>query len=190
MISYFRIKDIRLLPFLLALGITACNPGKRPTEQSQAAMELAKAEHAAFLRLFTPYCGDTLRGQIQTSTEQQSMAFVISKCEENELRIQLILPDTLTTTLVVTALEGKLLLKHDVRNSDFSPAENTMYGGFADDKGSPDTQHFRAHAFETSMWQGYSHTKWTLSIRIHEKILEYAETKNDTLQRHYQATLP
>ncbi len=109
----------------------------------------------------------------------------IRKNAEEEISITFTYTNGSTTTLIITRLEKELLLKHDVRQENLMPSENTMYGGFSKDQGTANHQVFPVHNFGTNMWPEYEASHWEIFWDEKNNELHYQEWNEDTINRHY-----
>lgn len=109
----------------------------------------------------------------------------IRKNAEEDVFIELSFTNNSSINLIITQLENELLLKHDVRQENLMPAENTMYGGFSKDRGTSTHQTFPVHNFGMNMWPEYEATHWEIFWDKNDKELHYQEWNQDSLNRHY-----
>jgi hypothetical protein len=170
-----------IILFLMIALIVSCNSGPRQAE------ELPSEE--SFLQKMSAYCGKELSGGILADSQQpefvgQEIRFHFLKCTENEIRILTVLPNEMQKTIILTLVGEEILLKHDVRNPDLSPADYTMYGGFSNKAGDENRQFFPVHNFGQTMWPGFENFSWEIRIQ-HEGNLEYTERTGNVVMKHY-----
>lgn len=124
-------------------------------------------------------CGATFAGY-STFPDDPDDAFAgkklvakFKKCTPNEIRISFAVGEDTSRTWVLTQSEKGLLLKHDHRHADGTPDEITMYGGWADDRGTPFTQYFPADAHTKALIPAAATNVWQLRFDPKEKTLTY-----------------
>jgi hypothetical protein len=171
--------------------LMACGGGKK--EQPQAESNLSASE--AFMLNLARFCGQIIEGEIFADQSNPgnnglSVAFHFSGCSEDEIRITLPGASDVETTIILTRINGQLLLKHDVRNKDLSPAIYTMYGGFSSEAGNDMKQVFPIHNFGREMWPEYENYYWEICINDDEGQLEYLEVAENIVMKQYLLNLP
>jgi hypothetical protein len=123
--------------FMLFLAMTLHGRAQSPS----GAME--------FWRTLKTYCGKAFEGELVTNTPDDSwkgkrIVMHVRSCEDNRIRIPLMVGDDRSRTWVLTWMDGRILLKHDHRHEDGSPDQITMYGGQATSSGLAHMQVFPA----------------------------------------------
>lgn len=178
-------RNIILLFLIMTAVNISCNSGARQEEETTA--------EESFMQNISTYCGQELSGEILADAQQpefigQPIHFRFLQCTDNEIRILAVLPDELQKTIILTLMEEEILLKHDVRNPDLSPANYTMYGGFSNQAGDDKRQFFPVHNFGQSMWPGIENFSWEISIQQGGN-LEYTERTDNVVMKHYVVPL-
>jgi hypothetical protein len=176
------------LAIIISIYLSSCTFSGNKTEENQK-----PAAYETFLEGIKAYCGMELEGEIIVDTENpdhhnQNLQFLFEECPDNEVRITALIPDKMINTIILTLMDDEILLKHDVRNMDFSPAQYTMYGGFSDPSGTENKQRFPVHNFGQTMWPGYEDYSW--EIRLGDQIIEYIELSKDIVNKHYIIKIP
>jgi hypothetical protein len=174
------------LAIIIALFLSSCNFSGKKTEETQL-----PAHHEAFMGNMKAYCGMELSGEIIVDINNpefstQNLQFLFEECPDNEIRITALIPGKMINTIILTLMDDEILLKHDVRNMDFSPAQYTMYGGFSDPTGTEIRQFFPIHNFGQTMWPGYEDYSW--EILLDDQKIEYIELSKDIVSKHYIIT--
>lgn len=183
-------KKLISLFIFTAVILAACNSGRKqqtPEEQTTPTED--------FMEQLSEFCGEELQGKVLTDQNHpgivdKPMSFLFEKCSAEEIRITASLPIEEKTVIIFTLMGNELLLKHDVRDADSSPAQYTMYGGFADESGNETMQIFPVHNFGGNMWPGYDAYSWEICINPKEGTLEYMEVAEDVVKKHYIARIP
>jgi hypothetical protein len=181
-------KNPGITAILVAIIFSSCSfTGNRTNKADEtAASEI-------FIENLGAYCGMELDGKIVTDSSNpanngQNIQFMFDECPENEIRITALLPEKMVNTIILTLMKGEILLKHDVRNPDFSPAQHTMYGGFSLQQGSDTKQTFPVHNFGQTMWPGYEKYSWEICLGQEE--IEYMELTEEMINKHYIIKIP
>lgn len=179
---------------LLATLFLFVSCANAPREEQETKEHETPTEES-FMNNISEYCGETLTGEIFADHSRPELAgsqmeFSFEKCTENEVRIKTLLPGEEQVIIIITLINDELLLKHDVRDISLAPGQNTMYGGFSDDRGNDLTQIFPVHNFGGDMWPGYENYSWEICIDKQEGSFEYIEMAENIIQKHYKAALP
>jgi hypothetical protein len=176
---------LNMLLLLVAAIITSC--GTRDGKPEQQA-EITSTEK--FMHNMSRFCGQTLTGEIFIDSEEagingEVVTFAFENCKDDEVRINVQIPSRYRKTIILTMLNNEILLKHDVRDEDLSPAALTMYGGFSCKDGNENAQVFPMHNFGQNMWPELENHSWEICINEDEAILEYMELAEDEVIKHY-----
>ncbi len=174
--------------FIITILLYGCGQ-KSQEETTQKEEEISTK--VVFLENLKKLCGERIQGEIFIfpNTEPQELHFSFEKCVENEIRMTAQMPNDNLYTIVLTLIGDDLLLKHDVRNKDQSPAEITMFGGFAQ-AGNTKNQLFPVHNFGGDMWPGYEGYSWEICLNKQDQTFEYIEMSESSIQKHFTARLP
>ena len=122
--------------------------------------------HEAFFHNLRDMCGQKFEGHTEfTLMKDHPLAdgrliMYIESCTAEEIRIPFIVNEDSSRTWVLTLSEEGLLFKHDHRHPDGTREDTTMYGGWADDRGTQYVQYFPADEYtaelipdaETNVW--------------------------------------
>ena len=167
---------VGLLIGLVTEDSHAINPAPALSENQQAFFDHIKSICGARFEgesVFPEDPGDAWRDQL--------LVAVIESCNDDEIRIPLMVgPDTSRTWVLTKTAKG-LQLKHDHRHEDGTPDEVTLYGGVAIDAGSPLSQSFPADSYTADLIPEASTNEWFLSFSADGQELTYY------LERHGKA---
>lgn len=176
---------------LVLMVMAGCQSGPRQ-ESQEPAEEINSRE--VFLTSLHQLCDKTLQGEViadhfQPAATGDPVSFSFTACKDQEIRINTALPIGEEFTIVLTLVGEELLLKHDIRNADFSPHNLTMYGGFALEEDTHETMLFPVHNFGGQMWEGYEDYSWRIRFSPDDALFEYTEMKGEVIKRHFRAIL-
>jgi hypothetical protein len=138
------------------------NPSEHRSDQTDT--------QRAFFENLKKMCGQRFEGET-TFPENADHPMVGKKlvisgasCGTNELRIPFQVGEDKSRTWILTLKEKGLLFKHDHRHADGTPDAITMYGGWADKRGTPYLQRFPADADTAKLIPEAVTNVWTLQI--------------------------
>jgi hypothetical protein len=143
-----------LVLLLAALALPACRPADADRDAPVADGSPTSPQHAFWANL-VQHCGNAYPGRLVleppgddmlTGTEELIVHF--RECGQDTLRVPFHIEIEATggwdrsRTWMFMRTANALELRHDHRHEDGSPDEQTMYGAFTVDEGSPNTQEF------------------------------------------------
>jgi len=163
------------------LALPACNNHSSKEKQTENAQQ-------EFLDKISQHNQKEIKCKLLESPKGENSSLEnagIRKNAEEDVFIELFFTNDSSINLIITQLENELLLKHDVRQKNLMPAENTMYGGFSKDQGTSTHQTFPVHNFGMNMWPEYEATHWEIFWDETNNELHYQEWNQDSLNRHY-----
>jgi hypothetical protein len=97
----------------------------------------------------------------------------VASCTANEIRVPFIVGTDRSRTWIITRSDAGLQLKHDHRHEDGAPDAQTMYGGMANNAGTPHAQSFAADAYTAKLIPAAATNLWTLSVSPDGKTMTY-----------------
>jgi hypothetical protein len=103
----------------------------------------------------------------------KKLVITIGSCSDKEIRIPFQVGEDKSRTWILKLDEKGLLFKHDHRHKDGTPDEVTMYGGWADAKGTAYRQLFPADAETKKLIPEAATNVWTLEIDESKQELVY-----------------
>ncbi|MBW6499515.1 MAG: hypothetical protein K0B09_14090 [Bacteroidales bacterium] len=161
----------KFLPLLLVI-LAAC--GTQPRQAAEESIETASKFdsqiHQAFVNNLASLCGQTFLGeQVYRSHHGASWAdkklvMHVTVCEEDKVFIPFHLDDDHSRTWMFVAEDGKLRFKHQHLHEDGTPEEGSMYGGYADDRGTAFVQYFPADEYTGQVIEGGAGNVWIVSL--------------------------
>ena len=132
-----------VLALLFALLFTCCaNRTTQATdEQTDKSAKFQSEVHQEFVNNLASLCGKSFPGE-QTyrshhgeSWAHREMIMHVTLCEDDKVYIPFHIDDDYSRTWIFVAEEGKLRFKHQHLHEDGTPEEGSMYGGYADERG-------------------------------------------------------
>ncbi len=142
----------RTILFLAIVGLLvySCGPAaeREHVDEKETKDELLTPEERGFLDNLASLCGKSFKGEeVYMEEGRESWAdkkFVmhVTVCEEDRVHIPFHLDDDHSRTWMFLVDENGLRFRHDHRYEDGTPEEQTLYGGYADGKGTEFKQRF------------------------------------------------
>lgn len=126
-------------PILLLVGFLMIAP-----------VALAEKSSEQFFKHLTEYCQKSFEGKSVYPAKKddsfygKKLVMKLESCNEKEIRIPFSVGEDRSRTWILTRTDKGLLFKHDHRHKDGTPDKLTMYGGYANSKGTPLSQSFPA----------------------------------------------
>lgn len=168
--------------FALTLFVLAsCGSGPRKADGEPGTSEtgLISATHQAFFNNLASLCGQSFSGtQIYRSHHAPGWAHLdmvmhVSTCEDDHIHIPFHVGEDQSRTWMFLVEDGRLRFRHDHRYPDGTPEEESLYGGYADDTGTPLVQHFPADEYTARLIEGGGGNVWTVSISDDHSVFTY-----------------
>jgi hypothetical protein len=141
--------------------------------------------HEAFFQNMRDLCGLKFEGHtVYTMLDPHPLADArlimhVAMCTAEEIRIPFIVNDDSSRTWVLTLSERGLLLKHDHRYPDGTPEDETMYGGWADDRGTALVQYFPADEYTAELIPDAETNVWMLELNPETNEFVYYLERHD-----------
>lgn len=138
----------------------------------------ADAKSAYFGNLVA-LCGATFEGASVFPREAgdafagKKLVAHVASCGANEIRVPFIVGADRSRTWIITLSDLGLELRHDHRHEDGTPDAQTMYGGMANNAGTPHAQSFAADAYTAKLIPAAATNLWTLSLSPDGKMMTY-----------------
>ncbi len=155
---------------MLLLLFSCENHTTKETESHQDAETTLAEQEQAFFDHLSGLCGNTYAGEETFMAEgRESWAhydFVmhVTVCEEDRVHIPFHLSDDHSRTWLFLIEDGRLRFRHDHRHEDGTPEDQTLYGGYADGKGTAFVQHFPADAYTIDLLQDTLGRQWDIRL--------------------------
>jgi len=124
-------------------------------------------------------CGKTLIGKTVFPADPghdfagKKLVMQVASCSDTEIKIPFKVGEDTSRTWIFTLLPEGLLFKHDHRYKDGKPHKLTMYGGMADDNGTPFKQSFPADAQTHQLVPEGKTNVWTVSFDLKKMTFIY-----------------
>jgi hypothetical protein len=161
------------------LVFSCTNAGKKASE------EISQKEPVQeFMEKLKSFEGQSFYGKVlfpekpEAPFNAETLFVIFESVSETEARMPFILGNDKSRTWMLNLTEDGLLFKHDHRHEDGTPEDITMYGGYADDKGSSFFQNFPADEETSNMMPETSTNVWT--FKFNEEMTEF----HYILERH------
>ena len=166
---------VSLLSLLLAKSPAAGDDASDPRKTQRLFFENLKK-----------LCGATYKGATEFPRDPdhplavgKELTIRFASCSEDEIRIPLHAGEDKSRTWILTLRDGKLLLKHDHRHPDGTPAGQTNYGGWATDDGTAERQHFAADDETAKLIPEAATNVWTMEIDAEKGQFTYSLERNN-----------
>ena len=162
-----------LLLFISVLLVTmSCvnREAKVKTIEETKTSRFESEVHQAFLENLASLCGKSFKGEQLyrshhgASWADRKMVMHVTVCEDDKVYIPFHLDDDHSRTWMFVAEDGKLRFKHQHLHEDGTPEEGSMYGGYADDNGTPYIQYFPADEYTGQVIDGGAGNVWIVSL--------------------------
>ena len=144
---------------------------------------LSANEKEKFFANFSQFCGKSFVGKAvfpekPAAPFDQALLLTFDQCSEKEIKVPFKVGLDTSRTWVLSKTPGGLQLKHDHRHKDGTPHEVTLYGGIADNTGSPLKQSFPADSLTKKLVPEGVTNVWTITIDLEKNTINY------NLERH------
>lgn len=155
------------------------------TEKERAEKEVKKevlitAEERGFLDNLASLCGKSFAGE-ETYMEEgreswadKNFVMHVTVCEEDKVHIPFHLDDDHSRTWMFLIDEEGLRFRHDHRYEDGTPEEKTLYGGYADGKGTEFRQMFPIDQYSIELLDDHEEMRqWNVVLTEDMSTLAY-----------------
>lgn len=126
--------------------------------------------HGEFLSNLASLCGKSFAGE-QTyrshhgeSWAGRAMIMHVTVCEDDKVHIPFHVDEDRSRTWMFLAEEGKLRFRHQHLHEDGTHEEGSMYGGYADERGTAYVQYFPADEYTGTVIEGGGGNLWTVAM--------------------------
>lgn len=126
--------------------------------------------HVEFLSNLASLCGKSFAGE-QTyrshhgeSWAGRAMIMHVTVCEDDKVHIPFHVDEDRSRTWMFLAEDGKLRFRHQHLHEDGTHEEGSMYGGYADERGTAYVQYFPADEYTGTVIEGGGGNLWTVSM--------------------------
>lgn len=137
----------------------------------------------------SPLCGQAFAGELVQGTDPGDADFVaggavmhVAGCEDDEIRIPLVIGDDRSRVWVLTRGDHGVRLKHEHSHEDGSPDEVTLYGGDAEGDIRGADLRFPADAYTAEMLPAAATNVWIMRV---EDGVFYYELHRYEQDRHF-----
>jgi hypothetical protein len=161
----------KLFP-LFAVVLIACGTQtqKNTVQEPEFVSEFLSETHQAFVTNLGSLCGKSFKGEEVfrshhgISWAQRAMIMHVVLCEDDKVHIPFHVDNDHSRTWMFEAEDGKLRFKHQHLHEDGTPEEGSMYGGYADDKGTAFVQYFPADEYTGTVIEGGEGNLWIVTL--------------------------
>ncbi len=141
----------------------ACGQATRTTDDEKLALS---ENEQAFLDNLASLCGQSFPGEETYMAEGRESwaehAFVmhVTVCEDDKVYIPFHVGENQSRTWMFLNEDGRLRFRHDHRYPDGTPEDQTLYGGYADGKGTAYEQYFPKDEYSRELLEGHFGREW------------------------------
>jgi hypothetical protein len=134
------------------------------------ATQLESEHHQAFLGNLASLCGKSFKGkQVYRSHHgaswaEKTMIMHVAECQEGHIYIPFHIDDDTSRTWMFLVEDGKLRFRHQHLHEDGTHEDDSMYGGYADDRGDAFTQYFPADEFTAGVIEEGGGNLWIVNM--------------------------
>ncbi|MFO7997871.1 MAG: hypothetical protein R6U86_02705 [Bacteroidales bacterium] len=153
----------------IAFLAAACGPGSPPARETST-VSLESETHRAFFDHLAQLCGQTFAGEQVFRSHHGAgwghleLIMHVRVCDDSQILIPFHVGEDKSRTWMFLVEEGRLRFRHDHRHEDGTPEDETLYGGYADDTGTPFVQHFPADEYTGTLIEGGEGNVWTVMV--------------------------
>ncbi len=191
--------------FLLSalIGLIAFSCSSAVEEEAKEKTQKEKVEitndERAFLDNLISLCNKTFEGkqtfmiEERESWEEKNFIMHVVKCDANEVHIPFHLDEDKSRTWMFLVDEKGLRFRHDHRYEDGTPEEKTLYGGYADGKGTQFRQHFPIDNYSVNLLEDNKRKRqWNVVLSEDMSTFSYKLLYHDELifQADFDLTKP
>ncbi len=168
--------------FILGFFMVSCGGGPQQDGTGGGAggqhVSMPDVQQAFFDNL-SGLCGSSFRGEEtymapgRESWAGKDMVMHVTLCEPARLYIPFHLGEDHSRTWMFLVEDGRLRFRHDHRYPDGTPEELTMYGGYANDSGTPFRQHFPADEYTIELLTDTLQRQWNVVMDEGMQVFSY-----------------
>lgn len=170
-----------LLIFIISLLFVSCkNPSREKQKDTKdATSQSLTADEQAFIDNLASLCGKSFAGKEiyskdgRDSWADRSMVIHFTVCEPHMVHIPFHIDDDQSRTWIFMNEDGKLRFRHDHRHEDGTPEDLTLYGGYADGKGTTFRQSFPADDYTNDLIDDDLDRVWNVVLSEDLSLLQY-----------------
>lgn len=139
-----------------------------------------------FLDALREFCGQVFTGNTIYPDDREHRLYKarlrmeIETCDDNQIHIPFYINDYPPRIWIITLEEdGRLSLRHYHTDSDETPEDVNMYGGYAKENGTETMQRFASDIETTAMMPEAAANEWTMKIDHEAGIFTYELTRGN-----------
>ena len=159
----------KILPFALIFTM-ACGSQSQKKAEENTASKFGAEIHEAFINNLKTLCGKSFAGE-QTyrshhgeSWAERNLIMHVTVCRDDKVHIPFHVDEDHSRTWMFDLEDGKLRFRHQHLHEDGTHEEGSMYGGYADEKGSAFVQYFPADEYSAQAIEDGGGNVWTVSL--------------------------
>lgn len=163
-------KLLKVIPVLMILILTSACTNRSCCGDKESISDFANPVHQEFFDNLSKLCGNTYTGeQLYRSHHGSSwadklMLMYVSECDNEKMHIPFHIDDDHSRTWMFFIEDRQLCFRHRHLHEDGTHEDDSMYGGYADGKGSAFVQYFPADEFTGTVIDGGAGNVWIVSI--------------------------
>lgn len=161
--------------FIISLALLSASCGSPSSKQadeksSKSALSISDENSAAFYQKLQSLCGKSFAGQeLYMKEGRESWAHLpfkmfVTRCDNQEIHIPFHVGENKSRTWMFIVEDGRLRFRHDHRHEDGTPEDLTLYGGYANDKGTPFRQEFPADDYTVNVHPRSEGSVWVVEL--------------------------
>lgn len=176
LLNHPKMKRLALI-ILVALFAVSCGTSTQKKTDEKANMVIENQK--AFLKNLASLCGNSYGGweaYVQEGRESWShRKFVmhVTVCDDEKVYIPFHLDDDQSRTWMFIIEEAGLRFRHDHRHPDGTPEDQTLYGGYANNEGTPFAQYFPADEYTIETLSDEHDRQWNVILADDLSLLSY-----------------
>ncbi len=179
-------KNILLFAFILSI-MFACGPAKEQEAKEDKDVAVLTGNTKKFFDNITSLCGKKFAGEEAFMAEGREsyagkkMIMHVESCTDEEIRIPFIIGEDKSRTWLLLVEDGRLRLRHDHRHEDGTPEDITLYGGYANERGTEYTQFFPPDEYTYNLLERAPGSEWAFNFSEDMKTFCYCLEHEDNL---------
>ena len=162
---------------LVAIFAISCGTSTQKKTDEKASTVLENQQ--AFLKNLASLCGKSFGGweaymqEGRESWADKKFVMHVTVCDDDKVYIPFHLDEDQSRTWMFIMEEKGLRFRHDHRHPDGTPEDQTLYGGYANAKGTPFAQFFPADEYTIETLSDEHDRQWNVILAEDLSLLSY-----------------
>ncbi len=155
---------------ILIILLASCGNQPQQTREQNKSTLFKSETHQAFIENLSALCGKSFPGEQAYRSHHgeswagRTMIMHVTVCDVDKVHIPFHVDEDHSRTWMFEAEDGKLRFMHQHLHEDGTHEEGSMYGGYADEKGTAFVQYFPADEYTGTVIEGGSGNLWTVAM--------------------------